>query len=212
MAATLAIVTTTDIPGVLLAGGAGTRFTGPGHKLLADFRGRPIIEWSLDAISEAGLQPWVIWGAIGDDAPSLPDDVVVLRNERWALGMSTTLAVAIAEARRRDVSAIVVGPADQPLIPAAAWRAIAIADSPIAVATYQGQRANPVRLSAEVWDELPMDGDFGARHLIKMRPDLVLEVACPGNPADIDTTEDLARWNSSMNSPSTPRSKRPGER
>jgi molybdenum cofactor cytidylyltransferase len=199
--ATLATVTKQAVPGVLLAGGAGTRFIGSTHKLLAPFRSRRVIDWSIDAIRTAGLEPWVVWGALADDPPPLDDDVVVLFNKRWAEGMSTTLHVATTRASELGLPAIVVGPADQPLIPAAAWRALADAQSPIAIATYDGKRANPVRLASEIWSELPDTGDFGARHLIRMRPELVLEVPCPGNPADIDTREDLERWNSSTNSP-----------
>ncbi len=112
------------------------------------FRGRPLYEWGLTAIRDAGLQPWVVWGALGDDAPRVGLDVVVLRNDNWAQGMATSLAVAIDHAAGLGLDAIVVGPADQPLVPAAAWAAVADADvgSSIVVATYDGQRANPVRL------------------------------------------------------------------
>ena len=143
----------------------------------------------------SGLDPvWVVTGAV-DLHGVLPSEAVVLPNPRWAQGQATSLQVAVAAARAAGLRAVVVGLGDQPLVSPEAWLAVARVDAPIVVATYDGRRRNPVRLAAEVWDLLPVTGDQGARLLIQARPDLVQEVPCQGDPADIDTREDLLTWN-----------------
>ena len=180
---------------VVLAAGGGARFAARGHKLRAPFRGRPLASWAIEAAVAAGLADViVVWGAV-DLSDLLPDGAVAVENTRWAEGQATSLQAGIEEAGRRGHTAVVVGLADQPLIPPAAWiRVTGAAGGPIVVATYAGRRGHPVRLDAEVWPLLPTDGDEGARGLMRGRPELVVEVACAGEPADMDTAEDVARW------------------
>jgi molybdenum cofactor cytidylyltransferase len=179
---------------VILAAGGGTRFAGDAHKLRVLVRDRPLVVWALDAACAAGLDATaVVTGAVDID-DLVPAGVVRLFNPRWADGIATSMQRAIAWARDARHDAIVVGLGDQPFVTADAWRAVAAADQPIAVATYGGARRNPVRLSSAVWSLLPVEGDEAARRLMRERPDLVGEVACGGEPADIDTVEDLEQW------------------
>jgi CTP:molybdopterin cytidylyltransferase MocA len=143
---------------------------------------------------QAGLDAtWVVAGAV-DLAGVVPDEADIIPNPRWAEGQATSLQTAVDAARRRRLDAIVVGLGDQPGVPADSWRRVAASSALVAVATYDGKRRNPVKLSSQVWDLLPVQGDEGARRLIRQRPDLVGEVPCQGQPADIDTREDLKAW------------------
>ena len=184
---------------ILLAAGAGSRFRGPTHKLLAPLPGddaRTIFETSLSVALAAGFSKViVVSGAADIPAPLVRDPrVVLVHNHRWSEGQAHSLTVGIAEAQRLGATAVVVGLADQPFISSEAWRLVAASESPIAVATYGGRRGNPVRLAASTWALLPTTGDTGARDLITLRPELVSQVDCPGSAADIDTEEDLAQW------------------
>ncbi|MBK9180565.1 MAG: nucleotidyltransferase family protein [Acidimicrobiales bacterium] len=182
------------VAAVVLAAGGSTRFAGGAAKLLVPFRGRPLVWWAVEHARAAGLDETVVVGGAVDLRAALPEGVVLLANPRWADGQATSLQVALGHARARGHLAVVVGLGDQPLVPPEAWRAVAASADAVAVATYGGLRRNPVRLGAEVWDRLPVDGDEGARVLMRRCPALVGEVPCLGNPADVDTVEDLARW------------------
>jgi molybdenum cofactor cytidylyltransferase len=186
---------------VVLAAGEGSRFIGATHKLLAPLNGQSLVLWAVGAAVEAAIGPTiVVAGAVDLVGPlteaGLIDQVSLVANDRWRQGQATSLAAGIAAADAAGVDAVVVGLGDQPGIPAAAWRLVAGADpsGAIVVATYGGCRRNPVRLARTVWPDLPGRGDEGARSFIARRPELVIEVGCPGRPADINTLEDLARW------------------
>ncbi len=182
---------------VLLAAGGGSRFVGPVPKLTADVGDGSTLAASAARVAvDAAIGPvLVVVGPVAAERLGLPDGVQVSTNERWAEGQATSLGVAIGWAGDAGLDAVVVALADQPGLSAGAWRAVAgTRSTPIAVATYDGRRAHPVRLAAEVWASLPTSGDEGARRLLRDRPDLVTEVPCPGDPVDIDTAADLAAW------------------
>jgi molybdenum cofactor cytidylyltransferase/nicotine blue oxidoreductase len=163
---------------------------------LAPFRGRPLLSWALDQVVAAELDELIVVVGAVDLTALLPADgrAVVVENAAWASGQASSLHAGITAAGDRGHDAVVVGLGDQPLVPAAAWAAVAAATgSAIAIATFGGRRTPPTRLARAVWPLLPTEGDAGARVLMAARPDLVREVPCPGDPLDVDTVEDLLR-------------------
>jgi CTP:molybdopterin cytidylyltransferase MocA len=145
----------------------------------------------LEQAHEAKLGATIVVTGAVDLSALVPPAATTVTNPNWPDGIATSLQRAVGVARQLGLAAIVVGLGDQPLVPASAWRAVAAATGPIAVATYGGARRNPVRLARSVWAELPSAGDEGARELMRRRPDLVQEVPCTGDPFDVDTVADL---------------------
>lgn len=206
----------TSVTPIVLAAGGGSRFHDFGHKLTAplpataDRPAETVFARAIAAAIDAGIGTVVVItgrlsareldlpGLTADDTGDAPVEPV--HNAAWEDGQMTSVQVGLAAARTRGSEVAVIGLADQPGITSAAWRAVAAAcsaDDPVVVAVYDGRRANPVALHRSVWGLLPLAGDEGARSLMRLRPDLVREVPCSGSPSDIDTEEDLRRWQNS---------------
>lgn len=182
----------------ILAAGRGERFGGDRPKPLTELRGRPLVAWALDAAVESGLRPMVL--VVGHQAAKVgdaaPQGVAVVPARRWKRGISRSLRAALdALDGWAQVEAVCIGLADQPRVGPEAYRRLAAAyadGATLAVATYGGTRGNPVLLARTLWAEAGgLDGDEGARALMRVHP--VVEVPCDdtGDPRDVDTLEDL---------------------
>lgn len=183
-----------DVAAVVLAAGAGSRFTGKRHKLLTEIAGIPLVRKVVDAARSAGLgETIVVMGGV-DILSVLPDDVTVLHNEDWMQGIATSLIAAVSYAGSRGYQAVVCGLADQPGVPASSWAKLGNCNHDLAVADFNGEKRPPMRIGAALWSQLPLTGEQGGRVLLRRRPELVKAVPCEGNPDDIDTVEDLRKW------------------
>jgi nicotine blue oxidoreductase len=188
------------VSAILLAAGAGSRFGG--GKLLAPYRGRPLIEASLSNLADAPVDERVV--VVGDDAEPLRETCEsygfkVVANPDWAQGQSTSVRAGL-QSLGPEVRAAVVLLADQPLVGATVVERLVTAfekGAKVVVATYGEKPRNPVLFSREVWPLLmaELSGDEGARSFLRRRPELVARVPCDGvgDPADVDTAEDLRR-------------------
>jgi CTP:molybdopterin cytidylyltransferase MocA len=179
---------------VLLAAGGGSRFGGSHHKLLTSVAGKTVYEWALQSALAANIGPVaVVWGSVELPRHEASEAVTYLHNEQWATGMASSVQRALQWANERGLQSVVIGLGDQPCIPPSAWTAVAHSTSPLAVATYAGVRANPVKLHAEFFALVPKTGDEGARSLLRSHPELVAEVPCTGSGIDVDHVEDIER-------------------
>jgi CTP:molybdopterin cytidylyltransferase MocA len=191
-------LTQPDVAIAILAAGRGSRLGGDIPKPLVELRGRPLVSWALGAATASDLRPVVLVVGHGGDAVTraATEGVVVVRSLRWRRGISRSLRAALEALEPwAQVGAVAVGLADQPLVGADAYRRLAGAyrdGARLAVATYHGQRRNPVLLERTMWPQARrLDGDEGARAL--MGDEGVVEVDCTdtGSAADVDTLDDL---------------------
>jgi CTP:molybdopterin cytidylyltransferase MocA len=189
----------------VLAAGRSTRFDGV--KQVAPLGDRPLVRWAVDAALASGLRPvvTVVGNRAGAIEAVLPPGVDVVKARRASQGISQSLrALVTALDGWVQIGAVCVGLGDQPHVGAEAYRRLAQAydaGATFAVATYAGQRQNPVLIARPLWPRVrELRGDVGARALM---PEVaVTEVDCTdtGSPADVDTPADLERMAREMES------------
>jgi CTP:molybdopterin cytidylyltransferase MocA len=178
--------------GLVLAAGQGTRF-GAEPKLLAPFRGRPLLAWAVSAqLAAPGLdRVVVVLGAHAEQVRAAVDltgaEVIVCTD--WLTGQSASLRAGVAALG--GCARVLVTLGDQPLItPAAIARVLAAGPGPVRAA-YAGRPGHPVVLSGPpLAAVLGLRGDAGARALLAGAR--LVECADVAGDQDIDTPEDLS--------------------
>ena len=189
---------------VVLAAGAGTRFRGPGHKLDARLDGRSVLDRAVGTALAAGHRSRRRRDRRPDRARRCIPAVVHVVNDRWAEGQVTSLQAG--HRRRAPSSAPLRSSSGSATSRSSPSRRGGPSPPPTPRSPSPPTAAGGATRSGcagDVWDLLPAAGDEGARAVMRLRPDLVAAVPCVGSPIDIDTVEDLRRWqnNSSTSSP-----------
>lgn len=176
------------IAGLVLAAGAGSRFDGPGPKLLALLNGRPLVEHAIAAACAAPELERVVV-VVGADPL---DGVDFARAEKvvcgdWSSGQSASLRCGVKALREAERILVTLG--DEPLVSPAAIALMAEQPGG-ARATYNGRPGHPVVLGREQIEAISsLTGDHGARELLA--GGLLVECSDLGSGMDVDTTADL---------------------
>ena len=188
------------IGAVLLAAGEGRRMGGVAKPLIR-LQGVPLISRQLVALSGAGVDEVVVVtgyarGAVEEQVRSFV--VTLAHNEAHADGQQGSVRVGLA-ALSGPFDAVIVMPADQPLIGASDLTELIGAfkkrsSGHIVVPVVNGQRGNPIILDDVALAQiLASDTNLGCRHLIERRPELVTahETANSRFVTDLDTLDDV---------------------
>lgn len=178
------------VAAAVLAAGSGTRMGRPKAEIVVD--GVRLVDRAVAAAHEAGCAPVYAVVRSGTDVAG----AIAVVNPDPDRGMRSSLDLAVAAAG--DASALAVLLVDHPGISADAISAVATAWSPgrIAIGRYGEGRGHPTVMAPELWRAaLELAGpDEGARRFLASHPELIDEVDVPGDPTDLDTPDDLARW------------------
>ena len=181
---------------LLLAGGASSRFGS--QKLLADFRGAPLVAHAARRLAEgtgSTVLAVVPIGAAALRAVLEPLGCEILESDRCALGLGGSLSAGVEASAAAGGWIVALG--DMPLVPVEAIRAVALAlggGAFIAAPVHQGQRGHPVGLSRDLYGELTaLREDAGAREVVRRHAVRLVGLPCddPGILADVDTPEAL---------------------
>jgi len=180
--------------GLILAAGAGTRFgSSEGRvKQLADFHGRPLLQWALDGqCSVSEIERVVL--VLGAHYDAILDVLELGRAQAvvcvdWSLGLSASLKLGMRALPECDRVIVTLG--DQPLIDAATIRRFV--DEPVGTrGAHAGRPGHPVVLGHQHRAAIDtMTGDRGAgpilsdARLIELGPASVLDVDRPGDLLD----------------------------
>ena len=187
---------------IVLAAGAGRRFGG--RKLLADWRGRPLILWAVEAALSARIDRVTV--VVGSEAEAVAAALTPLAGERlavvpaagWIDGLSASLRAGI-EALPPEAEAVAIFLGDMPDVSSTEADAVldaVQAGAPAARLRHPDGPAHPTAFGRGLFSQLALlSGDQGARGILAELGDTVAEIASDRSGAvfDVDTPDDLRR-------------------
>jgi molybdenum cofactor cytidylyltransferase len=196
-----------NVAAIILAAGQSARFReaagqdAPATKLVALHQGKPMIRHVAETALAAGLAPVIV--VTGHAAQEVQAalaglNVTFIYNADYASGMASSLKTGLAGVIEAEGFLVLLG--DMPLVSTSLIEALVdrFQQEPMAdavVPLYQGQRGNPVLLSARLAPAIrTLQGDEGARSLLRGPNRQIVAYSCDdiAVQTDIDTPAALS--------------------
>jgi molybdenum cofactor cytidylyltransferase len=186
-----------------MASGYSRRFDSEADKLLADFRGRPLFQWTLDLLATLPFLEVIVVARLDAilDYGTLKG-YTCLRNDAAAEGMSASIRLGLRHASAQARGYMFFS-ADQPLLKEATVLALVnafiVCDNKIVVPTAAGRRGSPTIFPVCYKEALLMlQGEAGGKKIIQQHEDDVKCVAIDDEASlmDIDTKADFLDFES----------------
>lgn len=190
-----------NIAAIIVAAGRSSRF-GDGDKLLAEFRGTPLIRHAAAAVAASQVADAVL--VVGPHSDAIvaaagqgPWRVAINEDPDWGLSGSIRTGIAALD-KSIDGAMIVLG--DMPFVTAALIAKLSEVFVTnhgrriVVPVTRDGRQTNPVLWPRALFPELMrLTGDSGAKAVLVAKPDLQAPVTVEDDIAafDIDTRADL---------------------
>jgi molybdenum cofactor cytidylyltransferase len=181
---------------IILAAGGSSRLGSP--KQLLPYQGGTLVRRAAEIALETGAQVVVV---VGSESEKVRESLVGLdlktvENPDWQEGMASSIRVGISSLDPA-IETTVIALCDQPKITACHLQALASAISeerPIAASSYDGIFGAPCAFHRAVFPKLlALQGDSGARELIRNAETAVIGVPFQEGNLDIDTQADYER-------------------
>ncbi len=189
------------IGGILLAAGGSSRLGQP--KQLLEFEGQTLLRRAAEAIAGSVCDPLVV--VVGSENEKTEGEIADLSlttclNPDWRSGMSSSIKVGLNELLLKEpqIDAVIITLCDQPFVDAdTIAHLVAIfkeTRKSIVAAKYAGVVGVPALFSREMFEALSeLQGDKGARDLIRDPSAAVETIEIEEAAIDIDTRDDLER-------------------
>ncbi len=178
---------------VLLAAGRSERFGA--NKLLADFDGRPLVCRALDAMKALDAEKTVVIASCEEVAAlARTYGFEAAVNDAPQLGLARSIRLGVE--RMRDMDAVLLMVADQPLLSAQSLVSLVSAfeqsGKGIACLRDGTHSGNPAVFARKYFNSLMrLEGDRGAKGILRANPDDLIQVDCL-YPMELDDADEPA--------------------